>query len=277
MSRWIKWGLIVVLLAGCTVESDGRVDVLPVSPTSTSQTADPEPAAPAPEPAPASNAAWTELEAGVEFREISADITTVQVIRIDPTLHRVRVAYDATDPGRVSEWANALAPLALINGGYFDDQGRATALTIYDGISAGSSYEGFGGMLAVDTNGILMLRSLRDQPYDGSEQLAQALQSTPMLVLNGSAVPQTNDDGARARRSVVAIDDSGHLLLIACGWPIFSLSELSRWLVDQDLGIVNALNLDGGSSTGLALDTAARSFVVDSLVRVPQVLVVERR
>jgi len=213
----------------------------------------------------------------VEFLEINADITTVQIVRIDPTLHRVRVAYDAGDPGRVSEWARALEPLALINGGYFDDQGRATALTIYDGVQAGSSYEGFGGMLAVDTNGILLLRSLRDQPYDADEPLGQALQSTPMLVLNGSAVPQSNDNGDRARRSVVAIDEAGHLLLIACAWPVFTLSELSRWLADQPLGIVNALNLDGGSSTGLALDTAARSFVLDSLVRVPQVLVVERR
>ena len=76
---------------------------------------------------------------------------------------------------------------------------------------------------------------------------------------------------------MVAIDESGHLLLIACGWPAFTLSQLSRWLVDQQLGIVNALNLDGGSSTGLALNTAARSFVIDSLVRVPQVLVIERR
>lgn len=275
MPRWIVVGLVLVL-SGCTLQKPERIDVAPpASPTLSEPSSGVEqPVAPATlEP---TQGGWAELEPGIEYREIKVDRTNVQIVRIDPALYRVRVAYDAGAPGRISEWAKALKPLVLINGGYFDDQGRATALTIYDGVGAGTSYEGFGGMLAVDTSGVLTLRSLRQQPYDSNEALAQALQSTPMLVLNGEPVPQLNDTSERARRSVVAVDEAGRMLIIACSWPAFTLSELSRWLVEQQLGIVNALNLDGGSSTGLALNTAARTFVIDSLVRVPQVLVVER-
>jgi exopolysaccharide biosynthesis protein len=271
-------------LAGCSLGSGDRVVVSPGAPPAEAEVSVPtvaatdqgEPAATQGVPAPpAQDGAWQALEEGMEFREIGVSLTNVQIVRVDPALRRVRVAYDVASPGRVGEWAAALKPLLVINGGYFNAQGRATALTIYDGVVAGDSYDGFGGMLAVDTAGALSLRSLRDQPYSPDEPLAQALQSAPMLVLGGAPVAQPNDDGERSRRSVVATDSAGRLLVIACSWPAFSLTELSQWLVDQDLDIVNALNLDGGSSTGLVLNTAERSFSIDSLVRVPQVLVVE--
>lgn len=220
---------------------------------------------------------WQRLEPGLEFREIGYDVTNVQVLRIDPTYFRLRIGYDVASPGRVSEWAAALKPVAVINGGYFDPQGRATALTIFDGVVNGTSYDGFGGMLAVDSADAWSLRSLREQPYDSSEVLNQALQSAPMLVVHGAAIEQPNDDGDKARRSVIALDQAGRLLIIVCSWPSFTLTELSQWLVQQNLAIDAALNLDGGSSTGLVVSSESRSFKLDSLVRVPQVLLIERK
>ncbi|HYF66079.1 MAG TPA: phosphodiester glycosidase family protein [Herpetosiphonaceae bacterium] len=277
--RRFTLALLIIVLAGCDVRAGDRVVVSPGAPSAEADAG--QPTAPtAEDPAAADPAAeagegWQRLDEGMEFREISASITNVQIVRVDPGVRRVRVAYDVGSPGRVGEWAAALKSALVINGGYFNAQGRATALTIYDGVAAGDSYDGFGGMLAVDTAGALSLRSLREEPYSADEPLAQALQSAPMLVLHGEPVPQPNDDGERSRRSVVATDGAGRLLVIACSWPAFSLTELSQWLVEQDLGVVNALNLDGGSSTGLVLNTPERSFSIDSLVRVPQVLVVE--
>ena len=107
------------------------------------------------------------------------------ILRLDPHAYRIRVAYDAANPGRVSEWAKAIKPVALINGGYFDAQGKATALVIFDGIPQGASYEGFGGMVVVNSQGEFELRSLRQQPYDPDEPLQQAMQSSPMLIQPG--------------------------------------------------------------------------------------------
>lgn len=276
---WIIAALLT-LLAGCSVIEQPRIQVTPLAPTATAESGAP-PANPTAGPAPAGNppdaAGWSELEPGLEWRELRAGLGNAQALRIDPALMRVRVAYDAASPGRVSEWMEALGPLAVVNGGYFDEQGRATALTIYDGVAAGSSYDGFGGMLAVDAAGALSIRSLRDQPYDPAETLAQALQSTPMLVQGGAAVPLPNDNGERSRRTVAALDADGRLLLVVFGWPSFSLSELGQWLADSDLGIATALNLDGGSSTGMQMQNDVKTINVDSLVRVPQVVLVERR
>jgi hypothetical protein len=73
------------------------------------------------------------------------------------------------------------------------------------------------------------------------------------------------------------MDSEGYVLLLLANRATLSLSELSLWLVEQPLGIVNALNLDGGSSSGLALQSTNLEFTADSLVRVPQVLVIGRR
>src|SRR6185436_7036784 len=103
----------------------------------------------------------------------------------------------------------------------------------------------------VGQDGGVSLRALSDQPYDPAEPLAQAMQSFPMLVFPGSASAEINDNGARARRSAVAMDRAGHLLLIASPTSEFTLRDFAIWLSHSDLEIDRALNLDGGSSTGL--------------------------
>ena len=130
-------------------------------------------------------------------------------------------------------------------------------------------------MFAVDSAGQVLLRSLADQPYDPAEPLAEALQSWPMLVKPGAvAAGYSGDDSERARRSVVALDRSGHVLLLACGTSSFTLQDLGAWLLASDLEIDSALNLDGGSSTGLY---ANNQIQVDAFVRLPQVLLAEPR
>ena len=68
-----------------------------------------------------------------------------------------------------------------------------------------------------------------------------------MLVLDGN--PAYSGRSPVSRRSVVALDRSGHVLLLATPLLGISLEDLAAWLAASDLDIVNALNLDGGGST----------------------------
>jgi Trk K+ transport system NAD-binding subunit len=56
--------------------------------------------------------------------------------------------------------------------------------------------------------------------------------------------------------------------------PIFgpSLSDLSRFLAESDLGLVNAFNLDGGRST--MIDVPDSNTTIRALDRVPAVLAI---
>jgi len=132
-------------------------------------------------------------------------------------------------------------------------------------------------MLSVDTRGTLSLRSLRQQPYNpNSEQLEQATQSVPMLMLAGKRT-QFNADASQTRRSVVAMDKQGHLLFIVSPNQVFSLDELADQLVSSDLSIEVALNLDGGSSTGLYVNGGSSHVAIDSLAKLPLVIIVKAR
>ena len=177
----------------------------------------------------------------------------------------------------MSEWMQKEHATAIINGGYFDNQNNATALVISNGQSFGTSYNDFGGMLSADNNGHIDLRSLRQYTYDpNNDQLQQATQSSPMLVLHGKAT-QFNADAASSRRSVVAIDKQGRLLFIASPSAAFSLGELEDLLVNSDLSIDRALNLDGGASTGLYLNTKNQQVTIDAFTNLSLVVIVKAR
>jgi hypothetical protein len=85
------------------------------------------------------------------------------------------------------------------------------------------------------------------------------------------------DDGRRARRSVVALDRAGRVLLLASPTSDFTLRGLADWLSRSDLDVDRALNLDGGSSTGLFLSDGALQEAIDSFGPLPIVLLVEEK
>ena len=221
---------------------------------------------------------WQQAAPGIElryehWRSPGPDDDTVVITRFD--LHRIhlKVEYQPAQPMLLSNWLTKEHATAVINGGYFDAQNEATALVVSDGRAYGTSYDGFGGMLSVDGAGNVNLRSLDRQAYDpNNEQLQQATQSSPLLVLNGKRT-QFSANAASQRRSVVAMDKQGRLLLIVSPLAAFTLDELADLLVSSDLAIDTALNLDGGSSTGLYLNAGKQHVTINSLVAVPIVIV----
>jgi exopolysaccharide biosynthesis protein len=92
-----------------------------------------------------------------------------------------------------------------------------------------------------------------------------------MLVLNGQPAYQNADFDA-ARRTVIGVDEDGRILLILAAWGSFTLAELSTYLASADFELVNALNLDGGTSTGLILTQPAES--IPGFVMIPSVITI---
>ena len=202
---------------------------------------------------------------------------TVTIVRFDLNYVKLSVGYQPSDPLLLSSWMQKEHATAIINGGYFDDQNNATALVVSNGQTFGTSYNGFGGMLSVDTSGHTNLRSLNQQPYDpNNDQLQQATQSSPMLILNGKTT-QFDANAASSRRTVVAMDKQGRLLFIISPNLAFSLSELADLLASSDLSIDRALNLDGGASTGLYMNSGSQQASIDSLGKLPIVVIVREK
>jgi hypothetical protein len=280
--HWLIIGIAFLLLAGCAVAGSAAPTPQPPRPIATlfPTAARAIPIAPA-EAAPAIDTGWQPGSPGVELRHLRAttglDRSTIPlvILRLDPATVRLRVAYAPDQPRGLGRWFAAERPLAAINGSFFTKEYQTTALLISDGAVSGESYAGFGGMLAIAPDGGISLRPLRDQPYDPGETLVQALQSFPMLVFPGGAPAEIEDDGKHARRTALALDRAGRLLLLVSPTSDFTLHGLAEWLSQSDLDIDRALNLDGGSSTGLYLSDGALNEQIDSFGPLPIVLLVE--
>ena len=263
------------LLCGCAI-----VDL---APKITTTAAAPRPiVSPRPTATPVPpDTGWQIIAPGVEYRElaIAQDQRSerLKIMRIDPAHTRLRVLYNPDRPQRVSEWLSESKALAAVNGNFFDPQQHALGLIIQDGQRRdGVVYEGFGGMFAVAGDEARVRWNVQE-PYNG-EPLTYALQNFPMLVLPGGAPNlEIDDNGRTAPRTVVAQDRSGRLIFLASPAPFFTLTNLGQWLAVSDLDLDRALNLDGGTSTGLLLRDGAGTRGIDSWVGVPNVIVVEPR
>lgn len=233
---------------------------------------------------------WRQLEPGVELRQMDVSVAPegtkerLSIVRVNPAHVRLRVHYSPMDAKPISAWAAPLEEtLLVINGSYFapeSEQGRQTVgLVISDGQRWGRPLDNYAGMLAVGADEQVSVRWLRDRPYNPEEPLTQAVQSFPVLVKPGGLMgfPADADDGITARRTVVAQDTQGNILLLVAPRGTLSLHELARFLVESDLTIGVALNLDGGASTGMWLSGTEMRVQIDSFAPVPTVIAVERR
>jgi uncharacterized protein YigE (DUF2233 family) len=232
-------------------------------------------AQPAPTPDPDT---WTPLQAGVERRVLPVPgvrFGALTVIRIDPGQVRFSAHYSET-PRTAREWQDALPDATLIvNANLFQPDFSPIGLLIdAGGTRHGAPLTHFGGGFYADADGAVSLRYNPDAPYDADADavIVTAVQGFPMLVLDGEAVFTSTNGDRQTRRTVIALDDQGRVLLIVA--PLFGprLADLAAFLADSDdLGIVHALNLDGGGSTLLTLPDGT---VIPSLDPVPAVLAV---
>ncbi len=232
---------------------------------------------------------WQLVEPGMDLREIDVPAGEGQlrerlsIVRMHPGMWHMRVHYSPTNPLRISGWGDSLNALLVVNGGYFAPEsveGHETiGMLISDGRRWGTPLHDHAGMLAVTPDGQVSVRWLRQQPYNPAEALSQAVQSFPVLVKPGGLMgfPADADDGAPARRTVVAQDQEDSILLIVAPRGALSLHQLAVFLAESDLSIDVALNLDGGGSTGMWLAAESHQMTVDSLTSVPSAIAVERQ
>lgn len=223
---------------------------------------------------------WTTTQPGVDLRReqwkgASGNTDTVTITRFDPKKVKISIGYQPGNPQPLKTWMKQSNAIAVINGGYFNEQDVATALLIANGQSYGTSYQNCCGMFSVDTQGQIGIQYLADQPYDANtQQLEQAVQSRPMLMQNSKRA-QFEETADSSPRSIVAIDTQGRLLFIVSPSAAFSLDETADLLQQSDLQLKTALNLDGGSSTGLYFNSGGQQVNLDPVSPLPIVIIVK--
>jgi hypothetical protein len=230
-------------------------------------------------PSPTPEAGWQQLRPGLELRTLAVPrnpLGHVQVLRIDPAQFVFRAHYRPGAALTLNQWQEMLpGAVAFINANFFDPQHEILGLLITDSVLYGQSYQGMGGRFVVRGGQARILSNIFE-PYAG-ESLEQAVEAFPMLVYNGQTAYQPSRQERATRRTVVAQDAQGRIFLMATPLLGLSLETLSAFLPSTELGLVDALNLDGGGSTMMYIDAPDNPLRLPSLDPVPAVLAVYPR
>ena len=227
---------------------------------------------------------WSSLSAGVEYRTFPVQPSDglafdMHVVRLDPAQVQFRVHYRPDDPLTSTRWRAELDdPLVVVNANFFREDNQAIGLVIADGVPFSASLVGFGGMFQVDTVGNAWVRSLVNEPYQG-ESFYQAIQSFPMMIESGGIAAATGEGfDVESRRTVIAQDRSGKILLMTTGtFGEVNCYDLQYGLLNSGLDLDIAVALDGGKSTSMFIANGRDSVDIPAFSLLPTILAAYER
>ena len=239
----------------------------------------------------ATPAGWETIAEGVHIRRMigfeNERRGMVFALRLDPARVDVKMRYDPQRPLRVAGWFRAEQPIAALNAGFFDRDNTPVGLWVIDGITYGKGHFRMQGEFRVTGAGVSIRRVNERYLSDGTRTLV-SLESYPLLIMPGRFTDPCLGRGAQfnrfgewcvlsalpAERMVVGVDGAGFLVFLLAPSKTFTLSGLAGWLRQSDLNLDVGLNLDGGSSAGMLVQTGAGVWGEDSGREVPGALII---
>lgn len=195
----------------------------------------------------------------------------INVIKMEPSEFSATIRNN-TEAKKISQWSQQFPDSVIINGEYFHLDNTPAGYLSIDGTSIGTDIfdQDKSGLFSV-LDGQPEIRDLAVQPIREDESFDFALQSYPFIIKNQQPAIK-EDSGKEARRSAIGIDQDGSIYLILSNQPNLTLYEFMNILVDSGISFQNVLNLDGGPSSGLAINLRGAELLIDSETTVPNVL-----
>jgi len=227
---------------------------------------------------------WLNLQPGLDLRELEFKRKnrwfskfSLEVLRVDPqqlALRMVVVSPDDLPGADIDSLAARTGAIALLNTNYFEPDFKVMGLVIADGKpiyplrKEGNIHHGVWFLKGREA---FLLNRANFSP-DGVDQ---AFQAGPWLVTDGEAETRFRNAQIVARRSAVAVDRKGRVLLIATDALLggLALPELA-WLLAYPeekggVGAWRAINCDGGTSTQMILRHPRAAIRIRSTLHVP--------
>ena len=218
---------------------------------------------------------------GILWKQYSGDLIfdskqNINLIEIDLMVAdvRLRVVYDSDTLQQTSNFARKNDALAALNGTFYNRSDgepivflKIDSKIIYDGQPARDLYIENGALaFDGDSNPAILQRPAegwKTVPYE------TVLSAGPLLIHDGQIQAFYRDPFNQNRhpRTAVGLTNDGRLYLVTIDGRSFqaygmTIPELARFL--SDLGMEDALNLDGGGSTSMWIDLAALSGIVNN-------------
>ncbi len=226
---------------------------------------------------------WQWIGIGVERTYVPVVIPNldaldhVYALRFDPSRVGFQVLHEPGEAYSIDEWREKSGAPIVVNGSFFSGANHPVGRIVIDGQLYGSpldyGYDSIGmpGVFTVldDVPEIYALGRMASSYSPQGFRFDQAMECYPMLLLPGSQPAYPTETGKTARRTVIAIDNDGNVVVLLIDSPIFTLHQLSEWLAKSGLNLDIALNLDGGRSSGLSISLGEEERRFSSVVPLP--------
>lgn len=213
-------------------------------------------------------AAWTQIAPGVELRKLRLSIPggAAQIVAIRTLPSHIHIATGARLD--VAAWRQREAAVMAVNGGFFDENGTSLGLRISRGNRVSPLRGTRGGIFYVREHQAHIVAPADFKPHS---DIQEAVQCGPRLVVK-SQIMQLKPQWAR--RTGIGIQRDGRVIVAVSDGEISFQGWAALWSSPTGLNCPNALNLDGGSSTQMALKTRATNLDISGGRTVPDAVVV---
>ncbi len=220
---------------------------------------------------------WQNLQTGLDYTKInvvySGTPVNIHALKVNLTQLQVKPIFT---PARsfVKSMAISHDALAVINANFFEPSGKPLGLLIADQAELNPFKD-------ISWWSVLCIKNNTAQIFHASvyqkDQCDAAIQAGPRLVIQG-AVPKLKEN--ISKKSAVGLNAKGELVIIMTEnvLPISLFAEVLRVKeAEGGFELVDVLNLDGGSSTQIYVNTTNFTLDIPNFVQVPVGLAVFNR
>jgi uncharacterized protein YigE (DUF2233 family) len=222
---------------------------------------------------------YRSLEKGLDYAVLQTEAATkLHLLKIDLALFTIKVL-DARDFKKetlpVKAFSEKSHALAAINANFFDAQNQPLGLVLQEGkLKSPAKKISWWASLLIKGD-----RARIEKIYEKTAVLAydNGVQAGPRLVVAGRT-PKLKEEFSP--KSAVGLDRKGRLVLVVSegGIEINGFAQLlAKQEKDGGVGLFNALNLDGGSSTQFFAKAGDLNLSLPGFSRVPIALGVFRK
>ena len=222
---------------------------------------------------------WRTIAPGIEYQDLGASLLTpwshIHVFRIDLNQNQFKlITADnlSKSHASINEFARYSKALLTINGGFFDHKYRPLGLRISQKKQKNPLKRISWWGIFYTKNQKAYLSSLRH--FHKDRQIDFALQSGPRLLVDGKV---SSLKPGVAERSALGITENEKVIVLATDNNPMTTTALANLMKSNPLNCLNALNLDGGSSTQLNANTDAFQLRVHGLANISDAIVVTTR
>lgn len=212
------------------------------------------------------------LQPGLEYQELVLPQAgnTLHLLRVDLKKFSIK-PIDGRNLGKASftvkEMAQKKGAIAVINANFFDPDKKPLGLILLDGkIKNAFHPTSWWASFLIKGSKAKITKVFSPAKVKGYQQ---GIQAGPRLIVNGRP-PKLKKEASP--KSAIGIDSQGRVLLIATSRPmeIGTLANLlARPKKKGGLGLTQALNLDGGSSTQFFLKTGDTEVYLPGMTKIP--------